>query len=454
MNGEYYQSLKVFEKARNLSDKLFTVSIGKKLKTVVTNNNQDNYYGEIYERSLIRFYLALNHYLLYQSGEYEQYTRRVKAKNEKGEDILKGIIVPAKKLSKKEKQFHLSGARSVLLEWDSALSNYHSQLAGDTTYKKDLSSRIFGAFIHEQMGTRNDRQVAIKLYQEAKDILFKNYNIYSSFNGSYKKFKDDYKKLPNLSKAKVKKDYVKETHFSKELISFLNKRIKQLKSRKNNANVTILTQDGYIAEKRARKIDIKIPGGAFHGKGNDLVSFTGYLLNSSKGTIPSITYELPEVAKKPVRNNIVLIIKDEAGKVIKKANAVLMNPLSEIAFQTLDNKIASTYAKIGARIVLKHVAAIGAAYLAYKNSGKNLAGKFIASAMYATANKAIAVSEMADTRHWLTLPHSMRLTQLKLKPGKYGIYTNTVAQKKIMEIKVKDIVVTKNNHQLVNLNLY
>ena len=455
INGDYYQSLKTFEKARELSNKLFTKSISKKALAAVTNNNMDNYYGEIYERSLIRFYIALNHYFLYQVGKYEAGIKLLKGKNKEGKKVVKKIPVPEKKLSKKEKQFHLSAARSVMLEWDSALTNYHTQLAGDSTYKFDLSSRIFGAFIHEQIGTRSDRTIAKKLYQEAKDILFKNYNIYASFNGSFKKFIKDYEKLPKLSKKVVKNQYIKETKFSKDLIKFLDMRIKHLKAKnKKKQNVTIITQEGYIAEKRARQIHINLPGGAFHGSGNKgILSFTGMLLNSTRGTLPSITFELPEVANKKIKKDIQLIIKNEAGVEIKRKQAILMNPLSEIAFQTLDNKIGSTYAKIGARIALKHVAAILAAYAAYKSAGKNIAGKFLASAMYATANKAIAVSEMADTRYWSTLPHSLRLTKLNLKPGKYGIYTKTLVHKKMSVTKVKDFVVTKNKPILINLNL-
>lgn len=449
LKGDHYQSLKIFEKARDLSDKLFTVSIGKKIKSAVVNSNEDNYYGEIYERSLIRFYIALNHYLLYQQGFYEQRFKRKKVDGK-----IQTEIIPKKDLNDKQRKFHLTAARAVMLEWDSVLSNYSTQLAGDTTYKKDLSSRLFGSFIHEQLGSRNDRTIAIKLLEEAKDILFKNYNIYSAYNSNAKKFIKDYKKLPNMPKKKVQKEYVSETHFAKSLLNYINTRIKQLKKRKKT-NLTLLVQDGYIAEKKARLIDIKLPGGAFHGKGDDLLSFTAYLLNASRGTWPSITYELPEVRKKPVRKEVVLSIKDQQGQVVAKAKTVLMNPLSEIAWQTMDNKIASTYAKIGARVAGKHIAAILASYAAYKNNGKNMAGKLIATAMYATANKAIAASEMADIRHWTTLPHSVRMAQVTLPPGKYGIYAKTVAQKNITEVKIKDITIesTKQN-KLINLNLY
>ncbi len=455
INGDYYQSLKLFEKAQSLSDQLFTVSMSKKALAAITNNNMDNYYGEVYERSLIRFYIALNHYFLYQVGKYEKHIQKKESQKKEGKEgtALRVYSINEKILTQAERQFHLSGARSVMLEWDNTLSNYHSQLAGESTYKYDLSSRLFGAFIHQQIGTRSDLNTAIKLYEEAKDILFKNYNIYQSYNGQYKKFIKDYEKLPQMGKKKIEAEYIQKTGFSKDLLAFLDAQIKKLKSKKRQNNVTILAQVGYIAEKRARKIHIPIPGGAFHGSGKNILSFAAYLLNTGRGTLPSITFELPIVENKKVKKNIELIIKDDQGVEVARKKMVLMNPLSEIAYQTLDHKIGKTYAKIGARIALKHVAAIVAAYAVYKKNGK-MAGQFIATAMYAVSNKAIAASEKADTRYWSTLPHSLRLTSLSLRPGKYSIFTKMTAHKKLSLIKVKDFKIEKDGHQLINLNLY
>ena len=69
--GNFYQSVKTFSLARDLSEKLFTVSISKKALSMISNSNADNYYGDPYERSIIRFYLSLSHFMLYQSGVYE-----------------------------------------------------------------------------------------------------------------------------------------------------------------------------------------------------------------------------------------------------------------------------------------------------------------------------------------------------------------------------------------------
>ncbi|MCR9204975.1 MAG: hypothetical protein NXH75_10380, partial [Halobacteriovoraceae bacterium] len=54
LNNNFYQALRTFDKAKELSDKLFTVSVSKKVKSAVSNSNYDNYYGEKFERSMIR----------------------------------------------------------------------------------------------------------------------------------------------------------------------------------------------------------------------------------------------------------------------------------------------------------------------------------------------------------------------------------------------------------------
>src|SRR5690606_2673265 len=83
LKGDYYQAFQNFDLASDLSDKLFTVSVSKKITSTVLSDNLDNYYGEKYERSLIRFYQALVHYKLYQTGSYEAYEIKEKEKKDK-----------------------------------------------------------------------------------------------------------------------------------------------------------------------------------------------------------------------------------------------------------------------------------------------------------------------------------------------------------------------------------
>jgi hypothetical protein len=49
--GQYRNSVLALEKAKDLSRKLYTVSISGKLKSALANDSYDKYYGESYERS-------------------------------------------------------------------------------------------------------------------------------------------------------------------------------------------------------------------------------------------------------------------------------------------------------------------------------------------------------------------------------------------------------------------
>lgn len=445
IKGDYYQSLKNFNKAQELSDKLFTVSMSKKALASVTNNNMDNYYGEIYERSIIRFYQALNHYMLYQNGVREAFTIAKKVK--KGDKVVvQKTKVPQKKLSNNDRRTHLAGARASLLEWDSLLDNYTKMSAGESTYKVDLSSRLFGAFIHEQMGTSSDRAIAIGLYKDAKKILFRNYNLYPVFNSKHEKFAKDFDKLHTLNASKVNKDYVKPTKFAKDLLAFIDGKIKGLKARKNN-NVTVILQQGYVTEKTAKKIDFPLPVDSLPKTGG-MVQFAAEMLNAAKNTVPTISFELPSVKQKKTKKEVVLIIKNKAGKVVSTTKAIVMNPISDIAYQSMDNKIVATYSKIGARLAVKHIAALIAAYETSKKTGRA-----IASMAYAASNKAIAASEVADLRFWSTLPHTIRIGSFNLPAGEYSLSIKTIEGKNTVEHVWKTFRVKSKQSRLLNLNV-
>lgn len=451
LDGKLFQALKTFDQAKELSDKLYTESLSKALTAAITNANQDNYYGEKYERSLLRFYLALVHYGIYEQGRYEAYSIFEKLDNGK----LKEKKVPQKDLSLQERRQHLFSARAMILEWDSLLSNYKETYSGKNIYKIDLMAKVFGAFIHEQIGTRSDLNIAKQLYRDAKIVLFKYYNLYPTYNGKYKSFAKDYEKLPKLSKNKIKKDYIVETQFAKDLHEFIDKRLKNLK-KKNKDNVKIILKDGFVAKKTAREIDFPLPMlrlGYVSGRETDLFVFTLEMLAISRGTKPSISFELPGIEDKKVSYEYFAVVKDKAGKEIKREKVYLINPVSDIAWQNLDVKSSSFKKKIGTRVALKHVAAILAAYKIYKSRPDGF-GKLAAGLSYAAANKAIAASEKVDLRQWTTLPHNMRIASLYLPKGEYTVELEAkTAQKTIIAWK-KKITVDKKKVQYVDVNLY
>lgn len=438
LNREYYQSLKTFEAAQELSDKLFTVSISKKVTSTVLNDNLDNYYGEKYERSMIRFYQVLNHYLLSQNGSYESFI--VDEKNEKGA-VIKSTPVPAKILDQKEKHFHLVAARSVLMEWNSLLESYKAVSGGVATYKDDLLAKVFGGFIHEQIGSVEDRSIALNLYKAGKTLLFRNYNLFSTYNESYKDFEKNFKDFGTMKEADVKAKYVKDTEHAKRLMQYLDERIEVL-SKNKNENVYFLIEDNSIAPKTANKFDFPLP--VFVGAAAiEQMSFAIRLLSTPIGGVPKIYFELPEIPYRPIADSEEIVIKDLTGKVVKNVNLAVVNPLSELAYFTLEDSKTSNMARIGIRVAAKHIAAILAAYQIYKSQkqSNDFIAMTLASVSYSIANKGIEASEAADIRYWSTLPNAFRMGSLKLDPGTYSI------------ILVKTSGAMKNEKLLGNVNV-
>jgi hypothetical protein len=213
---KYRLSSKLLTKAKDLHQKFYTISLEKKLQTLITNETSDNFYGEVYERSMIHFYLALNHFLLYQRG-FEFIPKK------------KGKPLKKRQFNENEKNVKLRSAAAEVRAWDSFLNSQQESRRGKSVFKNDMLAKTFGAFIHEITGEHNELQTALQLYKDAKVLLYKNYNSYKTFNKKFKKFKSDFSKLPGLSKNNNFEDtYIKKTKFSKQLISFLNFKILSL----------------------------------------------------------------------------------------------------------------------------------------------------------------------------------------------------------------------------------
>lgn len=450
LNNNFYQALRTFDKAKELSDKLFTVSVSKKVKSAVSNSNYDNYYGEKFERSMIRFYQSLIHLKLSQVGKYEAH--EVISRDSKGKATAKKPVAE-KLLTDQQKAKHLSMASNVLIEWNSLLDNYKSTTGGKVTYKADLLASVFGAFIWEQLGKRTR---AINLYKQAKDILFKNYNVLETYNVKSKKFRSDFSKLPRMSRKKVKLQYVQETAHAKMLNKYIDERIKELKKRRKD-NLHVLIEKGFITPKKADKIDIPLPfTGKYKSAGGNFLKFCVNALGMATGSAPKIYFELPEIPFEPVQGQYILHVQSN-GKTVKKKQLAVVNPLANLATLIMDQKSLSTKAKIGSRVAGKHIAALFAAYGTYQVT-KEKVGDFLAmsaaSLAYAGANKAIESSERADLRIWSLLPHHFRVTSLDLKPGDYQLLLEKRVGKQVTTSKLGMVSLTPDNKKMAKFVTY
>jgi len=470
--GDFFQSAEALSAAKELSDKLYTKSISSSAKTAITNDSYDIYYGEKYERSLIHYYLALNHLLLFQQGKYEAYSVQ------EGE-VAKQI--PEKLLSDKEKKEELYRARAEVLAWDTFLSTIRKERSGETVFKDDLLAKMFGAFIHETVGTRADMQIALSLYVDAYNLLFQNYNRYPSMNFLSSKFQEDFSKLPRMDKSAIKIKYISPTVFQSELIAYIqlkvlsltkkyraqewNKYTKALdipkaiqdkaRSQKQNANIGIVLQQGLIPAKvpdkhyygleqamrdpnsssgvkaaaavghliltvfAAEKLGLMPPPGNY----NPAQAHIGLNVASIAAEKVAFAFELPKIENRPLSWRYQVRVIDAAGKEVYSNPLVVSEPLGDVASEGVAEHARSTFVRTGLRTAGKHLAAIAASFATYKAMEKS--GEFFAKTaavvQYIGASKGIEASEQADTRFWSTLPESIRLNDFYVPKGDYKL---------------------------------
>ncbi len=400
LRGDGAQSLETFHHARELSDRLYTQSIGKKIESVLVNDRADNYYGEKYERSLIRFYQALGHFVL------------------------------AREAPPEERQRHLQSARAVLLEWDSLLDDYRGQLAGEAIYKDDLLAKLFGAIVHQSIGGRNEINTARQLYKDAGELLLKNYSAYPSYNQKHREFGENFEQFPQLGLDKVRRDYIAPTPLAQELENYIEKCLQALKKGPGpmRGRVHVLVSESTIRPKQARKIDFPIvlaslPLGITNRR--DFASYVSTTLGFSGLAKPTISFELPGIEESANIGGRELLVLSTEKAIVHREPLALAAPLSEIARQSLEYRMAAIKAKTGLRVAGKHLAALGSSYLAYRSALKSGQPDFMATlatvGLYTLASHKIDQSERADLRHWATLPHNIWLASFDLPPGQYTL---------------------------------
>ncbi len=444
--NNYYQANLGFNDAIDLSRKLYTEKFSQLATSGASNDNYKDFYGEKFERSMLYFYASLCSINLSQRGQRESYVLRT------GEDrnVVENLI-PEYLLKADEVRLEKLSSRAQILAWDSFLSNIKNDNFGKNVYKNDLLAKVYGGFVHEAMSTNQDDQIALQLYKDAKEVLYKNFNIYRTFNAKAKDFASDYKKLAELNAIELK-TYVEPTQWSTSLNNFLDEKIKKLSKKEKKANFKFVLQEGLIAEKVPVMVDVSLKGAmnssddsgvkksiqtfgatvlaAFAAQKLGLVSSHQSFSNNYLGmqvaglavSEAGIAFEIPKVVEKPVTEQYSLVIKNENGNVLFTKPLVLVSPLSDIAYESVKEEAIRRYTKTGVRVAMKHLTAIVGAYTTYKmmkGEENDFLARAAAIASYVGASKLISASEKADTRYWSTLPHTIQVIEADLPVGKY-----------------------------------
>ena len=430
--------------AKEIDDRMFTISISNQLKTAMTNDLSKNYQGDIYERSSMYFFLALNRAILGQSDE----AIFADAAQESG--------FSTRSLSRDEKSGYLYAARATVVAWDSFMENVRRD-ARDEIFQHDLLAKVGGGFIHEMIGSSNDRQTAIYLYQQALKILPSFYAPFETMNSLSGEFKRD------AYRGQRKKSLVQLTTEAKELKNFLEMKIRHLKKNpKKKHNLMIVWEEGLIGEKKPKREYYSLAralAGPDATREQQQVARMGAGLitlfaSSSLGLLPppehyspigldfgvrlglaagselAIKFDVPIIEKLDPSFPAEVSFHTVDGSEVLRSPLHLVNPVNEIAEASTSFHSAKRALTLGVRLAWKHLIAISASMATYKSMKKSNAefvAKQVALFQYMTASNLIAESEKADTRYWSTLPKNVRFSHVYLPPGKYIIKIHEIS---------------------------
>ena len=457
IHRQYHASNLALNQAKSLMQELYTQSLSKKAQTLILNDQYDIYYGERYDHSLVHFYLSLNSFLLWQEGKIRPWY-----------DWKDGNVerVDGRVLSQQERRAALMSARASLLDWDSFLKEWKVENGRD-----DLLAKTYGGLVHENVGTRNDLQIALQLYKDALKVFDKQYKNYKSFreDTQAKEITESFLKAKIIALTKRIRP-----HRLKRELKVLKLDHKKLKKIQPVKNVTFLLQSSQIPAKMAETHyyslakAINRPGVAGAIAQIGAVALTLFA-SKQLGLLPppkeynppavhnhlvaahisitetAISFELPEISPSQPSSYTLAILSPE--RELFRKNIPLIQPLGDVATEALAKTAPARYTRVGLRLAGKYAALIASTYALFKKHDNPLARQ-AALLSFMAGSHLIRKSERADLRHWNTLPQDIRLLNFHLPAGDYTwkLYKNSQEHPLSQgRLSVKD------GHKLVNI---
>ncbi len=451
--GNEDEAIARFQASLELIDRLFTTKLGSKAASFLVNDASDEFYGASYERSYAHYYLAKSLYSRYQ---------------------------------KRGNKLDLQGARATILAWDTYFTELQRGASAKTLYSTDLLLKVFGGEVHEASGIRTDLQIALQLYKDALQVLATQGGIYSVFNRSHaeyvRAFESEGKPTEKLYVPTPLRDDLRDflqfkiLTLTKEirggefeaLAKSLAPKAEVLKhARAGSGNVVLVFEEGLIPQKVGKPFNFGIKGainavenpsakafiatvgtevvtafamnklgmvpGASSGPGNFVFAHTATRFAVQEA---AVEFELPMIEEVPRLQRRELFVLDGKGTVVERRPLPIVTENGDLARVVLEEDAVARYVKTGTRVAIRHLLAIVAAFKVYRSvngasgNGGDFLAKTAAMATYVGASKGIAALEKADTRHWTTLPQALRMTEVKLAPGKYQVAVGTYTGEK------------------------
>jgi len=493
--GNYKEASDIYVEANELVDRLYTKSIREKLASSILNDTGETFYASVFERSLLYYYQAMSYYHLHLSGKY---TREVK--QDDGKVLTEEILLTDAQRKKIKNQI-----RSTLLAWDTFFKDVQRMKGIKTFLKDDIVSKVIAAKLHYYLGSKRDKEIALQLYKDARNILIKVGPAFKTFNKDFKAYNLELKKVYNgkLSRKKLKSKNLTSAYqktlsyfdyrilgITKEIRSYNYKRtlkklkptkaiIKRLKSEKNQ-KVSLLLEVGHLNQLEGKDYSLNLKTALenvknptskalINGIGIPILTYfamgplgLGYASHHGNVTMYSshnagtaivkevgVEFELPYVAESNDHDRFNINIY-QGEKLVQTSPLNMVSSLTDMAFINSQEMIENGFTKRSLRVGVKYAVAIAAAYGTYKKvqeSAGELFAKPAALTQFLVSSKAIKESEKADARHWSLLPSSLLTLDLDLKPGNYRlelVEQGTQEGVVVRKVTLGDISVIKN----------
>ncbi|MBQ26568.1 MAG: hypothetical protein CMH81_00270 [Nitrospiraceae bacterium] len=375
LSGRYQESTMFFERAEHMIKDLYTRRISSEAVALLINDNILPYEGEHFEQVLIHVIMALNY--TYQG-------------------LFDDALVEARKID------HILNVLS-----DRAENTY--------AYTQDAFARYLTGLLFESRGELEDAFVAYRLAYEA-------FQLHHAVYGT---------SIPSLLGEDLLRLSVAlnlEEEFEKYQQDFPDATWQSPDEVQEFGELVVISFHGRAPKKTGEFIDLP-----FSMRALGMIFATRDLKSSKNGRVAqNILYgltgnvfsvALPKFDSQPSKVNHTEISLIGGGKT-KTVRTVLMEDVTEIAKQDLDDRLVWESSRAVARAALKFALVKAAEREVAQATDKKDLGRLVGF----IATLAGSITEQVDIRSWRTLPDEIQLARVRVQPGTYELHVRHVGR--------------------------
>ena len=390
--GRYAESNQALDNAKKTAQELFTKSVTAHASTFLINDLMTPYYGEDFERALLRLFSAVNYALLGQ-----------------GEDAL----VECRQLDSFFRALPFDGERSA--------------------YQDDAFARYLAGLLYEDQGETNDAYIS---YMKALEA----YDAYAKF---YKTVRP-----PGLVEDALRT--AQELGFSDKAAE-IQKRwgpatVPPEETATNTGEVVVLHYSGLGPEKVDSFFEISVYNGWPYVEKMDTKNQQDTQVEQARAVFRSLGADkMIRIAFPKYRRTPPKITAADVESASSTYHAALVEDVGAIAVRNLDDRINRIRGRAIARAVVKYLLTQNVA----KEVEKNNEG--VGLLVRAVLQAASAATEVADKRAWRTLPDQILMARLSLPAGPQNLTLRFMdgAGRTVETREINNVVVTAHRKTFV-----